>query len=622
MNWLALILVLIPGAVAFGYEVPSSVRQKYQALYSQSVVELPDGSKRFGEARLFNRGGVRVLYVKGDRFEMAFQHGRLLHDEVHQGALSQVANIVANSARNSFPKIPAVVEPAIKVIYKLYGESMLKHGAKTFGVSMDDFLLESYGLSEGADFNIDDVVHAMLGPEILQVILGEMSAKNAPKPAGVNECTDFAIGPSGTESGGYVIGRNTDYPLKGSFDRFPTVIYYHPTDGTQRSMAVTSAGLHMAGVVGFNESGIFIGVHTIPTTQVSKKGNPVFGVGQYVLRNARTFDEAVALFKKMKPAAGWTYSLVSTREGRSGSVELTNQNVSVRETTGGVHIQTNHFKSPEMQGANLDLNASINEDTRARYMRAEQLIAEMPEKMDPEYAVRILSDKWDPFNHEIRGLANVIAAHTTLTSVVLDTGPGHIFVASGTAPVSTTPYVELPLINGFDPDKFGEEDFGVIENASYHRDYPRESQAEQLYIKAKTAFETDINPKKSSEILADVIAMDPKNAAYYFVRGIITLKAHDVAGAVKTFTACTALPYEHYKLACRYYLGRIAADSGNRVAAEEAFNFVLGQAVPEVEAPLIRATRKALDRVKKRGRLKLNADTIAIFMPEADVVEY
>ena len=622
MNWYAFILLLMPAFAAYGYDVPSSVRQKYQHLYEQSVELKPDGSKQFGEARLFNRGGVRVLYVKGDRFEMAFQHGRLLRDEVHQGALSQVANIVANSARNSFPKIPAVVEPAIKAIYKVYGQNMLNHGAKTFGVSMDDYLLESYGLSEGAGFNLDDVVHAMVGPEILQVILGEMSAKNAPKPAAVNECTDFAVGPSGTESGGYVIGRNTDYPLNGSFDRFPTVIYYHPTDGTQRSMAVTSAGLHMAGVVGFNESGIFLGVHTIPTTQVSKKGNPIFGVGQYILRNARSFDEAITLFKKMRPAAGWTYSLVSTKEGRSASVELSNHNVAVRETTGTAHIQTNHYKSPEMQSANLDLNASINEDTRARYARAEQLIGENPGKLDVTYAVRILSDKWDPFNQEIRGLANVIAAHTTLTSVVLDTGAGHIFVASGLAPVSTTPYVELPLVNRFDPDKFGEEYYGVIENSSYHRDYPRESQAEQLYIKAKTAFETDVDAKKSSRILADVIAMDPKNAAYYFVRGIITLKAHDVADAKATFAACTKLNYEHYKLACRYYLGRIAADRGERAEAEAAFKSVVEQARPETEAPLIRAAVRSLDKVKKRGRLKLNADTIAIFMPEADVVEY
>jgi hypothetical protein len=122
----------------------------------------------------------------------------------------------------------------------------------------------------------------------------------------------------------------------------------------------------MAGVVGYNESGLFLGVHTVPTLDVSEKGNPVFFVGQKVLKDAKTFDEAVHIFEQYKPAAGWTYTLVSAKEKRHASIELSNHNLFVREDEGDLHVQTNHYVSPEMAAFNLDLNATINEDSKAR----------------------------------------------------------------------------------------------------------------------------------------------------------------------------------------------------------------------------------------------------------------
>jgi hypothetical protein len=57
-------------------------RAKYAPLYSAHVRENPDGSRSFHRGTLFRRSGIYVLHLKGDRFEMAFQHGALLKEQI------------------------------------------------------------------------------------------------------------------------------------------------------------------------------------------------------------------------------------------------------------------------------------------------------------------------------------------------------------------------------------------------------------------------------------------------------------------------------------------------------------------------------------------------------------
>ncbi|NBV49712.1 hypothetical protein EBR78_00680 [bacterium] len=619
-----IILVGFLSQALWAYEVPTWVREKYAPLYQLSVEQLPDGSARFHRGRRFEREGVYVLSLHGDTFEMAFQHGRLLQQQVQGGALPQVASIVENSLKNALPNIPMVASVAAEYFQKNYSDKILAHAINNLGGNEEELLLEAYGLAEGSGFSTDLVLKGVLGPESLQVVLGErMKGKTSfPISGSANSCTDFVVKGSVTASGEMIVGRNTDYPLNGFFDRYPTVIYYHPTDGAQRYLSVTSAGLHNAGVIAYNESGLFIGVHTIPTTEVSTSGHPVFLVGQEVMRSAHNFDEAVAIFEKYKPAAGWTYTLASVKENRMASIELTHQRISVREAKVDWHAQTNHYITQKMKNANLDMNASVTEDTHARFLRTEQMIQEGKGHFGVPEAIKILSDKWDPIRQEVKGLGNVVAVHTTLSSVVVDPAHGRMFVASGTAPVSLTPYVELPLIQEWDAAQFFSDSFQVLENSDYFKTHPHLAQAEQKYIEAKTAFETDNDPKRATQILEESIRLDPQNAAYTFVHGILALKAGDMDSAEKSFLENLQKTYLHYRLASQYYLGRIHASRGKSKRALQAFEAVLKEANPQVEAPLIKATRKALQQVKRLKRVPLMGSTLVIFMPEADMVEY
>lgn len=604
--------------------IPAELAVKYRSLMTLPVITQPDGVKSLGPAKLFTREGIRVLYLTGDRFEMAYQHGRLISDIFQDGAMPKIGSMIESAARNSFPKIPSVVNPIIKGIYKHYSEAILEHAAKQVGMTVDQYIIEAYGLAAGSGYPVDKIVHAFLAPEILQVILGQQmrGQKNLPPPSAVNECTDFAVPPTATSSGGYIIGRNTDYSLNGYFDRFPTVIYYFPTDGAQPHMTVTSAGVHTAGVVGYNNAGLFLGVHTIPTWDTSENGHPVFDVGQYVLRNAKSFDEAIDIFKNRLPGAGWAYTLVSTFENRSATIELSNSAISVRETTGSHHIQSNHFLTSKMKSRNIDINASINEDTQARYERVNQLLKSSGSEIDVRRTVDILADKTDPFTGTIRGLGNVVATHFTVTSTVFDTGQQALYFANGLAPTSLTRFIELPLIQNFDPETFSDQAYRTLINDSYHRDNPQQSLAERLYIDAKQAYEIELNAPKARELLSQVASIDSNNHAYIYVLGLMEIKTRQIQKAQKTMEQCKKISSGHHKLACSFFLAKILASTGQRNDAFHLLSDILVAADPELEAPLIKATKDNLKKIKRREKIRLNPDTLSIFMPEADVLAY
>lgn len=624
MRLFAIFCALTSSNLVAAESIPTHITSKYKHLLTHEIKDVSPRVRTLGDAKLYMRDGIRVLYLKGDRFEMAYQHGKLLKSEIGNGALPKIASMVESAAKNSFPDIPSVVDPIIEGIYKTYTTAIINHSSKASNMTRDDYMIEAYGLSAGSGLALETVIRAFLSPETLQIILGQQmrGQKNLPAPYSVNECTDFAIPPTKTFNGGFIIGRNTDYSLNGYFDKYPTIIYYNPTDGAQPYMSITSAGVHTAGVVGYNQSGLFLGVHTIPTWDTSMQGFPVFDVGQKVLRNAKSFDDAIKILKAHLPGAGWTYTLVSARENRSAAIELTNSKLSVRETTGNHHVQTNHFINKDMLTRNLDINATINEDTRARYKRTQDLMKGLDGPASAATAIKILADKIDPLTDQTSGIGNVIATHMTVTSAVFDTGKQSVYLANGIAPTSLTTFVEFPTIERFDPQTFLDEAYDTITDNDYHKDYPAISTAEQLYIAAKHAYEIELDHKKALNILELVTQTDSNSVAYQYMAGLMAIKARDTKKAQNYLFKCRTMAEGHYALACQYYLARIRASKGETDAAVQDLEGILVEANPKTEGPLIRAANKNLRKLRRSGILKLNADTLGIFMPEADVLAY
>jgi hypothetical protein len=477
-------------ALLHGHSVsstPAHLRSRYRHLERETVVERADGARRFHRGWHLRREGIHLLVLRGDRYEMAYQHGRLLRELIVHGTLDQAQRACRNSVRSALGD--GLLARAVSFYAERILTGVILHGGLArSGTDDREPLLDGYGLSDGAGVPLRTLTGAALAAEVAQVLLGQTDREPRPPFAAPAACcTSFAAWGSRTPEGELVLGRNTDYPLTGFYDLHPTVTYCEPDQG-QRYMAVTSAGLHNAGVCGMNESGIYLAIHTVPTRHVSITGLPIFMVGQELLREARSFDEVLVALGEQRPAAGWSYHLVSARERRAATVEMAADAVRVRHATGDHQITTNHWLAPEMEPRYLTISATFAEDTRARFRRVEELILAAGGAFDEHRAIAALGDKHDPIADRIRSMPNTVASPTTVSSSVWQPDRGRLFVAAGTAPSCHGRFVELPTIDrlphGEDPPTWADAPHEVIANDRHRREHPAIAEAEQLVIRA------------------------------------------------------------------------------------------------------------------------------------------
>ena len=608
-----------------------ALREKYSYLYQEVPHRVVDGSVAFHQGRLFQKNSFNVLYLRGDSFEMAFQHAVLLKDQIAEGALMLTSNTIANTAANTLPTLPALARIATKLINKFITGGMFNYASKQLPTQMEAYKETAFAMSEGSGISTDVFIRAALSPETL-MILSKLTIKNGVFPSTAGElssaCSAFAAWGPYTKDGGLVIGRNLDFPLNGYFEKHRTLIYFDPTPGNgQKVLAVTSAGLHNPAITGLNESGIYIALHTIPTTEASIRGVPVFVTGTQVLFKAKTFDEAVALFKQNPPPTGWTYDLISTHEGRVGGVEMSNAGVTVRESFGGIHVQTNHYLTPEMKPQQLSVNYSVDEDSIARYSRVKQIVEALKGKMDAAAATTVLSDHVDGASGTLRGVGNTVSVHTTIASIVFVPGDKTMYVASGEAPVSENAYYGFPVPEMFDVNTFGTESSArasealVLAGSTFRQDHPDMAQAEQSFILAKEAYEFNNDSKGAFALMQQAVRKDPSNPHYYFVLAILGLRAGQPDAARQGFESILKVnPSDHQKNLALYYLGRMDAAEGNGASAIEGFQAILDDSA--AYGKLQAAAETALEKVTRFGSYSFEIQNLSLMIQQGDMEHY
>ncbi len=573
----------------------------------------------------FDRHGIHALFVQGSSYDMAFQHGTLLHDEIPNGAISISSKLISNEAHNELPDNPILANLLTKSIRLFISDRIAKYVETNYPDLSELYSDSMRGMSESSGVSEEELRDAAVAPDVLMVVakvamkLGSFQA--AASSLGSN-CSSFAAWGDYTSDGRLLIGRNLDFPVTGGFDKYPTLIYATPNDG-QKYLVISSAGLHIAGLTSINESGIYIACHTVPTTEASANGIPPFMTAVNVMKNARTFDEAVAIFKGSLPPSGWAYDLASFKEGRVATLELSNQHMAVRESglAVGKHIQTNDYLMPEMAGLELYINRSVVDDAAGRYQRLDQLIEQNKGKITPNVAATFLGDQVDVFSNQVHGLGNTVSVHTTVGSVVVDPKAGLVYVASGEAPAPYHHYFSFPLPGNVDATTFESSPDLELSGAEFSKNYPALAQAELKFLEAKEDYEYQNDSDSAFQAMKEAVALDTTSPHYFFVEAIYALRSgHSDDAQIALRKVLEVASQTHQTDLAHYYLGRLAADQGNEAVALAELSQV-GSWVGS-DAKLKAAATKAITDFEQKGTLPLKTSNLPLMVQQADLQAY
>ncbi len=184
-------------------------------------------------------------------------------------------------------------------------------------------------------------------------------------------------------------------------------------------------------------------MHQNFTKDVGLYGVPVVLIGELVLRQARSLEDAEAILGKHRPASLWTFVVTDLKSGETMAVESSPKQFHVRRGEENLFVQTNHAmneKTRESENASLGMRAN----SIFRMKRA----FEMLERNAPSAALlaRVLSYQ-DNAEGQLSAYHDILKAET-LQSVIFESAIGKsatLYLSVDEAPAASGRYAAFPL---------------------------------------------------------------------------------------------------------------------------------------------------------------------------------
>jgi hypothetical protein len=264
--------------------------------------------------------------------------------------------------------------------------------------------------------------------------------------AGVGMCSSLAAWGRTSSDGSLRHARNFDFPGIGVWDVRPTVVFCSPTDGLRYGF-VTSLGVDLPGVTGFNEAGLTLTAHTRMHADIDPRGTCIADLGHEIIRTARTIGEAVDLVRRLGASSTWGLLVSSARERDAVLIETTGKAVRVTEPGADHHLAcTNRYRHSELMRGEVLPSAAFAIDSDARFTVLET--AARRGGLSAEDLQELLASADDPAAQASdtadRVTGSCISSPLTVQSVVVEPEIGQIRVAAGRAPVARGPWAVVP----------------------------------------------------------------------------------------------------------------------------------------------------------------------------------
>lgn len=233
---------------------------------------------------------LRVVHLSGSPYDIGYQHGSLLREEV-RGCVAQILGYI-----RGYLKIPWLGS-------WLATAWLGKAWQDAYSFVADDYLEELRGLSDSSG-----------------VPLRELSLFHA-IPDRTYACANFAAWKDLTADGRLIHLRNLDWNFKVGIQEFATVFVVRP-EGKRAFVNIGWAGF--IGVLsGVNEDQISIGQIGAETTDVTTHGEPMAFLMRRVLEEASDLDEASQIILNARRMAGINYVIADAHARTGLAIETT-----------------------------------------------------------------------------------------------------------------------------------------------------------------------------------------------------------------------------------------------------------------------------------------------------------
>jgi hypothetical protein len=256
-------------------------------IFSASAVNNTDKSDALHSGWLEVRDGIKILHVSGSNYEMGYQHGTLLKEEVQQDIRAFL-----NYSHESKDYLLSVWNQMEEYI-------------------PEEYIDEMQGMADGAEISFDDLAAANI-----EIIIGHIVA-----------CFGISAWGNATVDGTLYQTRSFDQPLDisdpitGTLVHDNAVLVIRNPENGYASIAPSFAG-SMHGGGGFNSQGIAIGQQALWSTDYSFRGAPGQIRVQEVLDHAATAQEAIDILITNKDVA-WNFIVSDSKIPAGYAVEVT-----------------------------------------------------------------------------------------------------------------------------------------------------------------------------------------------------------------------------------------------------------------------------------------------------------
>jgi predicted choloylglycine hydrolase len=318
--------------------------------------------------------GIYVLTLEGSHYDMGFQQGSLLKDEITLVYKEYLYKKVFEEWTKQF----AILGKGGPKAYSNPRGALLDHAKAMEPFIPEEFKEEMHGLADGAGLKYEDVLILSSHVDYFAIL-----------------CSTFVARGTRTADGSLIEGRNLDWAKGGlkELDAYTTVVVRKPDKGR------AFASVIYPGIVGdlttINDAGVTVELNFSMAVEEENGdiGVPALILVRMLAQYAENVDQAEKIIRDSKRIAGYNVVVTDGKTNQARLIELTAKTVDTLDFNEDALYTTNHFITPALAGKNIEAgNFSSSSPSPERYARLGELLAEHNGAITPEIAQAMMHD--------------------------------------------------------------------------------------------------------------------------------------------------------------------------------------------------------------------------------------